>query len=489
MPDDFFTRPSTRTASLMILGSALICQLSGCSVSDQDLPRTIAKTESVIPENWHESDMPSAATTSDQALALTNWWAQFHDPILADLVARSLAANTDYATALGHLRTARATVKQTEASLLPDITTSNSETQTNTLSRPHSSSSSYSLGLDASWQIDIFGSIRGQVAASKADLASSKASLFDVQRTVEANIATNYINLRDAQARLIIAENNIQAQKDNLDLVNWSYMAGTDSALDLEQAKTLLAQTEAGVPPLRQSIQTAINEIDILLGQAPGTNAALLEPVKPLPEAPSVIGPGLPAELLARRPDVLSARHTLESETIRIGVAEAAMYPSLNLTGTLSTFSPTTANLFASVASSVITGISAPIFDGGAIHAQIEEQRGSADVALAAYHSAIITALQDTENALVSVKTARDTEVALARAEESAEESERLARIQYKAGSINFQSFIDTQKNVLSAQDSHESAKASKSTAAVQLFNALGGGWPAPSTTQERATK
>ncbi|MEO5586971.1 MAG: TolC family protein [Novosphingobium sp.] len=209
-----------------------------------------------------------------------------------------------------------------------------------------------------------------------------------------------------------------------------------------------------------------------------------MTPVRAVPAPPMPIGSGLPAQLLERRPDVAGSRHALEAAVIRIGVAQADLYPALRLSGTLGTAGGSLGGLFGSILGNLAGNVTAPIFEGGQIRARIEQQRGSADTALATYRQTILIAVQDVENAFVAIRTAREREAALLVAESSARESVRLAEIRYRSGAVDFQQLLDAQRSLLSAQDSRQSAATTRATAEVQLFRALGGGWPAATAVQ-----
>jgi NodT family efflux transporter outer membrane factor (OMF) lipoprotein len=299
---------------------------------------------------------------------------------------------------------------------------------------------------------------------------------------ITADIALNYVNLRDAQLRLQLAQANLDIQRENLQIAEWRNQAGLGNALEVEQARTAVGQTTAALPVLRLNIATAIHAIDVLIGKPPGSSASLLMPVAPIPAPPAIINVGLPADLLQRRPDVLSAQWNLEAEVIRIGVAQADLYPALRLSGSIDTAGDSVGDLFDASLGSLVAGVTAPIFQGGQIRARIEQQKGSADTALANYRSTVLTALLDVENALQSAKAAGEREAALLDAERSALISLQLAEIRYRSGAVDFQTLLDTQRSVLTVQDSRASANAARSTAAIQLFKALGGGWPVDAT-------
>jgi outer membrane protein, multidrug efflux system len=463
--------------------AAMIGQTTACTSGLQtpDEAVSAAQTE-VIPTHWQD-----ASPTPVNEIALVTWWSQFADATLTQLIEQALTSNNDIAAAKGRLRSARAVLDEAQGARLPSVNASGSASHQDNidgLSRAETvdgvliSDDTYNIGIDASWEADIFGRLRGTAEAAGAGVRGSEASLYDVQRVITAEIALNYVNLRDAQARLQLAQANLDIQRENLQIAQWRNQAGLGSELDVEQARTAVGQTTGALPVLRLSIATAIQQIDVLAGKPPGSSASMLSPPAALPVSPEIIDVGLPADLLQRRPDVLSAQANLEAEVIRIGVAQADLYPALRLSGSIDTSSDSIGNLFDASLGSLVAGVTAPIFQGGQIRARIEQQKGSADTALANYRNTVLTALFDVENALQSAKAAHEREIALTQAEQSALNSLQLAEIRYRAGAVDFQTLLDTQRSVLTVQDSRASASAARSTAAIQLFKALGGGWP-----------
>jgi len=490
MPEPFTPIPQYRFVLRQRPGSALrplclaamIGLLTACATGAQTPQEAVSAAQAqVVPATWQDA-APAAANETE----LKTWWSQFGDDTLTQLIEQALAANNDIAAAQGRLRSARAAVDVAQGARLPGVNASGSAAHQESidgLSRNEVDGvtvdqDTFTVGIDAAWEADIFGKLRGTASAASAAAQGSEASLYDVQRVITADVALNYINLRDAQARLTLAEANLENQRENLQIAQWRSQAGLGDELDVEQARTAVGQTTAALPLLQQAIATAIHQIDVLIGKPPGSNAHLLQTPAPLPAPPEIIDVGLPADLLQRRPDVLSAQSNLEAEVIRIGVAQADLYPALRLSGSIDTSSDSIGDLFDTSFGSIVAGVTAPIFQGGQIRARIEQQKGSADTALANYRSTILVALLDVENALQSAKTAHDREVALAEAEASALSSLKLAEIRYRGGVVDFQTLLDTQRSVLTVQDSRASASAARSTAAIQLFKALGGGWP-----------
>lgn len=477
--------PGNVVRSLLV--AVVVAQVTACASGLQSPGQVVAGAQSgTIPAAWQDA-APAAVNETE----LVAWWSQFGDATLTQLVEQGMAANNSIAAAEGRLRSARAALAVAQGARLPGVSARGSASRQehiDGLSRQefidgvYFEGENYSLGIDATWEADIFGKLRGTAEAAAAGARGSAASLYDVQRVITADIALNYVNLRDAQLRLQLAQANLDIQRENLRIAEWRNQAGLGNALEVEQARTAVGQTTAALPVLRLNIATAIHAIDVLIGKPPGSSTSLLAPLAPIPAPPAIINVGLPADLLQRRPDVLSAQWNLEAEVIRIGVAQADLYPALRLSGSIDTAGSSISDLFDASLGSLVAGVTAPIFQGGQIRARIEQQKGSADTALANYRSTVLTALLDVENALQSARAAGEREAALLDAEASALSSLQLAEIRYRSGAVDFQTLLDTQRSVLTVQDSRASANAARSTAAIQLFKALGGGWPAGAT-------
>jgi NodT family efflux transporter outer membrane factor (OMF) lipoprotein len=260
------------------------------------------------------------------------------------------------------------------------------------------------------------------------------------------------------------------------------------SAQDVEQATVLRSQTAAALPQLRSGYLAAANRIATLLGEPAGAVTAQLDAAREIPLGPDDIASGVPADLLRRRPDLVAAERSLAAEVARIGVAQAELYPALRLGGSLTSTALSVGDLGDVLASSVGGSITAPLFHGGALRARVEGQRATADAALAAYQGAVLTALEDVDNAMQAIDAAREREAQLAIAEQAAGRSAVLARARYQSGLIDFESLLEAERSLLTTQESRLSARAARATATVQLYKALGGGWPpaAGSTTRQR---
>jgi len=444
--------------------------LWSCAVGPKYYART--PDELNVPAAWHSS-LPENAKSGDLSL----WWRQLGDPLLSALVEDALKANPTMDLARARLREARAQRQVTAADLFPiaRATAGASKSKTGNAA----SQSSYQAGFDASWEPDIFGGKRRSLEASTAELESTAASLQDMQVSLAAEVALNYVQVRSLQARIAIARENLALQKETREIAGWRYQAGLVSGLDFDQARASEAQTQSQVPALETTLAESRNKIAVLLGAAPGSVDERLEADAPIPAVPETVIVGIPADVLRQRPDVRAAERTLAAQTARVGAAVASRYPNLSLSGSLGVEGLTLAALTggASVIRSLAASIAETIFSGGRIRSQVQVQTAVQEQALASYKSAVLTALEDVENALVSLRRNRERYVFLQTADEAARSAAQLVRQRYMAGLVDYTSVVSTQQTQLTVSESLKSCEADITTALIQLYKALGGGW------------
>ncbi|MFS0736522.1 efflux transporter outer membrane subunit [Sphingomonas sp. 1P06PA] len=487
----------TRIATSTTTGMLALALLAGCTVGPNYRPPTNAALK--VPDSFLAAQAQPIAGEVD----LARWWQAFQDPVLVQLVDRALAANLDIEAAGARLRQARASLRGTRGQLFPTLGASGSVARSigadgRTVIDPTTGqtistggdTTIYRAGLDASYEVDLFGGIRRSIEAARADADASQAALRSTQLTIASEIAFNYLDARLGQTRLRIARDNLRAQDETVQIVGWRVQAGLVSSLDLEQARQLRAQTAASIPSLESGLNASLNRIAVLLGEAPGAVNALMATEAVIPLAPAASD--VPAAVIQRRPDVAQAERQLAAETARIGVQTAQLYPALRLSGTFSGSDTSVGDLLSSALGNIVGAISAPIFQGGQIRAAIEGQRASTDASFAAYRQTVLVALEEVENALVALSAAERRERELVVAEEASRNAVTFARSQYRAGLIDFQSLLESERSLLSAQDSRASVRAERATATVQLYKALGGGWqsapePRTVTTSSRA--
>jgi NodT family efflux transporter outer membrane factor (OMF) lipoprotein len=325
----------------------------------------------------------------------------------------------------------------------------------------------------------VFGAVRSGIDASEADALASQASLHDVQVSIAAEVALAYIQLRGQQAQLTIARNNLSSQSETLQLTDWREQAGLVTSLEVEQAKAATAQTSAQIPALTASMAKTRHSLAVLTGQQPLELDRLLSASQPVPTAADLRTTVIPANTLRQRADVRAAEHRIQAALSRVDAANAARYPSFNLGGSLSLSALTLAGLSngATLAGSLLGSLSVPLFDAGAANSQVLAQQAALEQARAAYQSTMLTALKDVEDALVSLQGDRQRLQLLQQAAAAAENAALLAQNRYSSGLIDFQTVLQTQRTLLSAQDSVASLQTDLSSDHVRLVKALGGGW------------
>lgn len=456
------------TAPALLLALTLV--LGGCATSGQ-VPE--APTLPTVPAQW------TAAPAGPQADSLAQWWQRFNDPTLTDLVTQALRANTSVQGAQAALRQARAQRDAQAAANGPSVgITASAQRSQNGYA---DASNRYQAGFDASWEPDLFGRNRASLDAAEASARAAAASLGDVQVSLAAETAVAVIELRGLQARLAIARSNLAAQQETLQITRWRVQAGLASSLDLEQALNATEQTLAQIPALQAGIGQSINALAVLTGQAPGAPQPLMTPAASIPAPPADLALAFPADTLRQRPDVRQAESQWQAAQARLSAAEAARYPSMRLSGSLGLTALGLGSLTdgASVVRSLLAGVSAPLFDGGALRAQAQAQQAALDQAEAGLQGAVLSALRDVENALLAIRGNRERLARQQAAAEAATNAELLARQRYESGLVDFRTVLDTQRSLLAAQDSVASTQATLSADHVRLYKALGGGWQA----------
>ncbi|MEO8546454.1 MAG: efflux transporter outer membrane subunit, partial [Burkholderiaceae bacterium] len=404
------------------------------------------------------------------------WWQAFDDPLLVSLIEQSLQSNTRVQIAQAALRQARAQREVSAASLSPSVGSSASARRN---PAGGSNGNTFQAGLDASWELDLFGANRRAVDAANATASASAASLGDVQVSIAAEVALNYITLRSAQQRLGIANANLASQADTLQITEWRVQAGLATSLESEQARAAVELTRAQLPLLQTQIAQSRHALAVLASQAPDALSAQLDTAAPVPQPPADIALAFPADTLRQRADVRAAELQAEAALARVAQADAQRLPSFQIGGSLGLSALTLAGLTnaASLTSALLASVSLPVFDGGAIRAQVGVQQAALEQARASYQSTILTALQEVEDALVALRQDRARLVNLQAAADAAGNAALLARQRYSSGLVDFQTVLDTQRSQLNAQDSVASTEATVSADHVRLYKALGGGW------------
>lgn len=433
----------------------------------------------LLPEWSQTAPMYVSATPAPEDLA--TWWRQFNDPVLNDLIDKALVGSPDLHLAQARLRESRARRNLANAGLFPsvDLSGSGSRSKGSEETGGGTTNDFYTAGFDASWEIDVFGGLRRGVEAAQADLETSQANYHDTQVSLVSEVALNYVDLRSAQSRILIARENLASQTETLQITQWKAQAGLTDILDVEQARTNCEQTRAAIPSIEITQAEAEHRLAVLLGLPPGMLREQLNVQGAIPPVPAQVVTGIPADIIRRRPDIRAAERSLAAETARVGQQTADLYPKFTLSGSLGLESLMLGSLVgtSAIAHSVAGGFSTPFFDAGRIRDQIEIQNAVQEQALVTYESTILTALEDVENALVSLSKYLEREKTLASAVEAARNAADLARQNYEGGRVDFQTVLDTERNLFTVEESQALAQANCSSSLIQLYKALGGGW------------
>ena len=457
-------------AQTLLTCSALLWFLTGCVVG----PDYISPEVKQDLATWEQS-MEAGLNTSESDLS--QWWQQLDDSLLDQLVILAIENNLDLEQSRSRVREARAQRNITAASGAPTLD-AGASAQRQKIGEA-STGSLYSTGFDAAWELDVFGRVKRSVEASSAELDATVESLRNVQVSLLAELALNFIDVRSFQTRLRLAEANVELQEETLRMVNSRMDLGLATILDVRGAESNLANSKAQMPPIKTGLSRAMHRIAVLVGQKPGTlNESLSEPGI-IPLAPPEIPIGIPADLLRRRPDIRIAERELAAQTARVGVAIADLYPRFTLSGVLSFQSTDSANLFTALSRALSFGPSVQwnIFSAGSVRNNITVQNERQKQALLNYEKSVLTALEDVENAMVAYARELDRHENIQKAVSASGESVRFSESMYKDGLTDFSRVLDAQRALFTLEDQLADSEAEITRNLIRLYKALGGGW------------
>ncbi len=452
---------------------------SGCTVGPD-----YSSPEVPLTSSWHtQLDKGLSAEEMSQQLQ-SSWWTTFNDAELSSLIERAVAGNLDMKKAQSRVRQAYASRGITQTSLFPSLNFSSSDTWTrSSQDTGDRTSQRFSTSFDSSWEMDIFGGVRRSLEAADADLQAREESLRDVLVSLLAEVALNYVEVRTYQARLADVNENLQAQNETYQLVLLRREAELSDELAVQQARYNLESTRAEVPSLYTVLEEAMNRIAVLLGEQPGKLHQELEKGGTIPVCPAQIAVGVPADMIRRRPDVRQAERELASQTAKIGVATAELYPKFTLGGSIGidavSFNRLASNL-TTPDNWVLSGgprASWPIFDAGAIRRNIEVQTELQKQALLQYESTVLSAVEEVENAIVAYINEQRRNYNIKEAAQAAQRAAELSLQKYQVGLTDFSTVLDSQRSLLSFQNQLSQSNGTLISNLIRLYKALGGGW------------
>jgi multidrug efflux system outer membrane protein len=460
--------------------SALL--LNGCMVGPNFHP-----PGANVPPAWEgvpQTPAGQPSMTTSQPAELTHWWQKFNDPQLTALVEQAVNANLDLQLAEARLRQARATRGVVAGGLWPAVNSSATYQRTNATGATHAESVAHNqdlfqAGLDAVWELDIFGGIRRNVESANANIQAAQAGIRDAQVSLVGEVTLNYVQLRGFQQQMVIAQNNLKAQQHTAEITRQRFAAGFVSALDVANADAQVATTASQIPVLETSARQAIYALSVLLAQPPAALLQALSGMQPLPVTPPAIPVGLPSDLLRRRPDIHQAEAQIHVATAQIGVATADLFPKFSLTGSLTYQSNVLQNLFAGASRAWSFGpaVNWPIFQGGSIQSNIRVQESLRDQAFITYQKTVLTALQEVENALIAFAKEWEHYKALHDAVVANRKAVDLSMQLYTQGQIDFLNVLDAQRSLYASEDALVQSTQNTATDLIAIYKALGGGW------------
>jgi len=443
---------------------------------------------------------PSFGETGDPRLSAesTNyrdWWKAFNDPVLDRLIARAYRDNLTLQQAGVRVLQARAQLGIAVGEIFPQSQQAVGSVQYNRTSDRAATAAFFkggggieywqsTIGAQASWELDFWGRIRRGIQSADASLLATLADYDNTLVTLTADVANTYIALRTAEERIRIAQENIDIQQQTLQIVEARFKYGTVTQLDVEQALTVLLNTQATLPTLETQRRQARDALSVLLGMPPNDLGDLLEGASAIPVSPPQVIVGIPADLLRRRPDIRSAELQAVAQSAQIGVAKAELFPAFSLIGNLVLLSTDLgtfrlSDMFRWGSRQVQIGPSVQwnILNYGQITNNVRVQDANFQQLLLAYQRAVISAQQDVEDNLVSFLRAQDRADFLAKSVTSSRTAVRLAVLRYREGVTDFTTVLTTQQALLSQQDNLATTLGNISTSLVGVYRALGGGW------------
>jgi multidrug efflux system outer membrane protein len=459
-----------------------MCGMTPKKIAPALLVACFAASCSLTPEYVRPDTPIPPAFTTGPSVAVPNidpeWWRGFRSRTLNGLVSEANVDNTDIAAAMHRVAQARALYRIARSSLFPfiDATASAARIRTNPRGAPVTTRTRLSAGATVDYEVDIFGGNRAATASARADIASRQFDRERIELDIQAEVASTYIAFLLARERLRITEETIINFQDVLRITEARFEAGATTTLDVSRQKSGLATARAARAVPLEDARNAENALAVLVGDAAGTLKVDGTGLGSL-RVPKIT-PGQPAALLYRRPDIRRAEADLIAANADIGVARAALFPSLNL------------NLEAAITNDPVTttiaigsSLLAPIFHGGRLRAGVELSEAQKAELVETYRKIVLVALQQVEDALVAVRSAQQRFTHLTIALQEARNSYSLSRTQYEAGSIDFQTLLDAQRTLFEAEDDLAIARFDRLVAVVELIRALGGGWVEQQTT------
>ncbi|WP_455587141.1 efflux transporter outer membrane subunit [Bacteroides sp.] len=452
---------------LLFLSSAVSAQISNHYL---DTP---------LPQTWEEDGEVFQQTLP----ADDQWWKSFGDATLDSLITTAVDRNYSVLTAIDRMNMAKASLRMERSSFFPTLGINagwtRQQTSGNTSDLPQTTQHYYDASLNMSWELDVFGSIRQRVKAQKETFAASKEEYTAVMVSLSAQVASAYINLRELQQELQVVEKNCASQAAVLKITEVRYNTGLVSKLDVAQAKSVYYSTKASIPQLESGINQYITTLAVLLGTYPQEIRPTLERVGELPDYMEPVSIGIPADLLMRRPDIRSAERQINAQAASLGASKSDWLPQVFLKGSVGYASKDLRDLtkHKSFTYEIAPALSWTIFSGGKLVNATKSARAQLDEAINQFNQTVLTAVQETDNAMTAYRSSIKEIVALREVRNQGQETLTLSLDLYKQGLTPFQNVLDAQRSLLTYENQLVQAQGNSLLQLIALYQALGGGW------------
>ncbi|HME41032.1 MAG TPA: efflux transporter outer membrane subunit [Steroidobacteraceae bacterium] len=458
-------------------GVAVVAVLAGCAVGPN-----YRRPETPVDAHFANAGEPGLL----QGDAVERYWTGFADPLLDSLVADALAHNKDLAVAAANLQAARAARRVVGFDQYPTVVLAGSYThnldaqqQLPFVDKHDREFDTAQSGFDGLWELDLFGRVRRNVEAARADVGVSEATLRDARVSVIAEVARDYFILRGLQDQLALTMRNADNQLSTAKLTRTRLEAGRGNELDTSRAEAQWQTTLASIPTLQASIATTTYRLSVLTGRQPTALDERLSPLAAMPSLPPLNAIGTPEQLLRHRPDIRVAERRLAAATARVGVATADLFPKVTMVGEVGYWAPTFGDFGKGEARffSVGPSISWAAFDIGRVRARISSANAQTEAALAGYEGAVLNALGDAEGAMITYGRSQTRREALRLAAVASDKAADLARKRFEGGLIDFLEVLDAERTALSAELLLSQSRTDAAVSLIAVYKALGAGW------------
>jgi NodT family efflux transporter outer membrane factor (OMF) lipoprotein len=457
-----------RQAAALVLLPCLL-HMGGCAVGPN-----FGRPQTAVPDSWVGPTTQPDTARSD----LQQWWTTFNDPALSSLIEEAIKSNLDMRIAESRIRQARANRGIAASGLGPSVTAVGAYERSQTGSKSPAGNL-YQVGFDAGWEIDIFGGVRRGIEAAEAQVRAAEEDKRDVQVSLVAEVARNYVELRSLQQRTTIARKNLEAQERTAELTRKRFQNGLVSKLDVANAQAQVATTTATIPRLESSARQAIYAISVLLDREPGALVQELSKPADVPATPPAVPVGVPADLLRRRPDIRRAEADIHTATANIGVATADLFPQVTINASVGWQAANSGSLFDPLSRFWSFGPSVTwnLFQSGRTLSNIELQKALEEQSVLTYRKTVLGAIQEVEDALITSTKEQEQRKALVEAVAENRKAVELATKLYAEGQTDFLNVLNAQRAQFVTEEALAQSEAAVSTDLIALYKTLGGGW------------